>query len=141
MGNDMAHDPVITGLKIDYRSGRPVYAQITDGVKALIYAGKLKTGFQLPTVRALASALDINPNTAARAYRELAFVPYRQWVLVVPKRLRYFLNHNPALAGELSRIFADEINRFLCQNTTGTPAQLHFKPQLCEFQRGGARLF
>lgn len=67
----MAHDPVITGLKIDYRSGRPVYAQITDGVKALIYAGKLKTGFQLPTVRALASALDINPNTAARAYREL----------------------------------------------------------------------
>lgn len=67
----MAHDPVITGLKIDYRSGRPVYAQITDEVKALIYAGKLKTGFQLPTVRALASALDINPNTAARAYREL----------------------------------------------------------------------
>ena len=67
----MAHDPVITGLKIDYRSGRPVYAQITDGVKALIYSGKLKTGFQLPTVRALALALDINPNTAARAYREL----------------------------------------------------------------------
>ena len=51
---------------------------------------------------------------------------YRQWVLVVPKRLRYFLNHNPALAGELSRIFAEEINRFLCQTTTGTPAQLHF---------------
>ncbi len=58
--------------------------------------------------------------------RLLAFVHYRQWVLVVPKRLRYFLNHNPALAGELSRIFADEINRFLCQNTAGTPAQLHF---------------
>lgn len=58
--------------------------------------------------------------------RLLAFVPYRQWVLVVPKRLRYFLNRNPALAGELSRIFAGEINRFLCQTTTGTPAQLHF---------------
>ena len=58
--------------------------------------------------------------------RLLAFVPYRQWVLVVPKRLRYFLNHNPVLAGELSRIFAGEINRYLCQNTTGTPAQLHF---------------
>jgi len=55
-----------------------------------------------------------------------AFVPYRQRVLVVPKRLRYFLNHNPALASELSRIFAEEINRFLCQNATGTPAQLHF---------------
>ncbi|MDO8806239.1 MAG: transposase [Elusimicrobiota bacterium] len=42
------------------------------------------------------------------------------------KRLRFFLNHNPALAGELSGIFSGEINRFLCQNTTGTPAQLHF---------------
>ncbi|PIU19819.1 MAG: hypothetical protein COT18_05475, partial [Elusimicrobia bacterium CG08_land_8_20_14_0_20_59_10] len=58
--------------------------------------------------------------------RLLAFVPYRQWVLVVPKRLRYFLNHDPALAGGLSRIFAEEINRFLCQSATGTPAQLHF---------------
>ena len=55
-----------------------------------------------------------------------AFVPYRQWVLVVPKRLRYFLNHDPALAGGLSRIFAEEINHFLCQSATGTPAQLHF---------------
>ncbi|MDO8805704.1 MAG: transposase [Elusimicrobiota bacterium] len=58
--------------------------------------------------------------------RLLAFVPCRQRVLVVPKRLRYFLSQNPALEGELSRIFADEINHFLCQNTTGTPAQLHF---------------
>lgn len=64
-------DPVIAGLKIDHRSGRPVYAQITDGIKALIYGSRLQPGFQLPTVRALAEALDINPNTAARAYREL----------------------------------------------------------------------
>ena len=53
--------------------------------------------------------------------RLLAFVPYRQWVLAVSKRLRYFLNHDPALAGGLSRIFAEGINRFLCQNTAGTP--------------------
>ncbi|OGR65514.1 MAG: hypothetical protein A2X31_00025 [Elusimicrobia bacterium GWB2_63_22] len=65
------NDPVLAGLKIDHRSGRPVYAQITEGIKALIYGNRLKPGFQLPTVRALAEALDINPNTAARAYREL----------------------------------------------------------------------
>ena len=58
--------------------------------------------------------------------RLLAFVPYRQWVLVVPKRLRYFINRNPALAGELSKLFAREINRFVCRDNTGTPAQLHF---------------
>lgn len=67
----MDPDPVLTGLKIDHKSGRPVYAQITEGIKALIYSGRLKSGLQLPTVRALAAALDINPNTAARAYREL----------------------------------------------------------------------
>ena len=64
--------------------------------------------------------------TAQALDRLLAFVPYRQWVLVVPKRLRYFINCNPALAGELSKIFALEINRFLCRNNAGVPAQLHF---------------
>lgn len=64
--------------------------------------------------------------TAQALDRLLAFVPYRQWVLVVPKRLRYFINHNPALAGELSKLFAREINRFLCRNNVGIPTQLHF---------------
>ena len=73
MERNVNQDPVLAGLKIDHRSGRPVYAQITEGIKALIYAGGLKQGFQLPTVRALAAALDINPNTAARAYRELEY--------------------------------------------------------------------
>lgn len=71
MQRDTNLDPVMAGLKIDHRSGRPVYSQIVDGIKALIYSSRLQSGFQLPTVRALAAALDINPNTAARAYREL----------------------------------------------------------------------
>ena len=64
--------------------------------------------------------------TAQALDRLLAFVPYRQWVLVIPKRLRYFINRSPELAGQLSKIFAREINRFLCRNNAGTPAQLHF---------------
>jgi hypothetical protein len=64
--------------------------------------------------------------TAQALDRLLAFVPYRQWVLVIPKRLRYFINRSPELAGQLSKIFAREINRFLCRNNPGTPAQLHF---------------
>ena len=39
-------------------------------------------------------------------------MPYRQWVLTVPKRLRYFVNRNPALSGELSRILAGTLARF-----------------------------
>jgi DNA-binding transcriptional regulator YhcF (GntR family) len=58
-------------LKIDQRSGVPVYRQIIDQVLGGISAGKLRAGDQLPTVRQLAVDLAINPNTVVRAYREL----------------------------------------------------------------------
>ncbi len=58
-------------LKLDLRSGVPVYRQIIDQVLGGIAAGNLKPGDQLPTVRQLAVDLAINPNTVVRAYREL----------------------------------------------------------------------
>ena len=64
--------------------------------------------------------------TAAAMDNLLPPAPYRQWVLVVPKRLRYFINQRPDLAGQLSKIFAREIDRFLRRNNSGVPAQLHF---------------
>jgi GntR family transcriptional regulator len=58
-------------LKLDLRSGVPVYRQIIDQVRGGIAAGTLAAGDQLPTVRQLAVDLAINPNTVLRAYREL----------------------------------------------------------------------
>jgi GntR family transcriptional regulator len=58
-------------LKLDMRSGVPVYRQIIDQVRAGVAAGTLTAGDQLPTVRQLAVDLAINPNTVVRAYREL----------------------------------------------------------------------
>jgi GntR family transcriptional regulator len=58
-------------VKLDARSGVPVYRQIIDQVLGGIAAGSLKAGDQLPTVRQLAVDLAINPNTVVRAYREL----------------------------------------------------------------------
>jgi GntR family transcriptional regulator len=58
-------------LKLDLRSGVPVYRQIMDQVLGGISTGSLKAGDQLPTVRQLAVDLAINPNTVVRAYREL----------------------------------------------------------------------
>jgi GntR family transcriptional regulator len=58
-------------LKLDLRSGVPVYRQIIDQVRAGMAAGTLSAGDQLPTVRQLAVDLAINPNTVLRAYREL----------------------------------------------------------------------
>jgi GntR family transcriptional regulator len=56
---------------LDLRSGVPVYRQIIDQVRAGMASGSLIAGDQLPTVRQLAVDLEINPNTVARAYREL----------------------------------------------------------------------
>jgi GntR family transcriptional regulator len=58
-------------LKLDLRSGVPVYRQIIDQVRAGVSTGTLAAGDQLPTVRQLAVDLAINPNTVLRAYREL----------------------------------------------------------------------
>jgi GntR family transcriptional regulator len=58
-------------LRLDLQSGVPVYRQIIDQVRGGIASGVLAVGDQLPTVRQLAVDLAINPNTVARAYREL----------------------------------------------------------------------
>ncbi len=58
-------------FNIDPRSGVPIYAQLIDQVKRSIAVGALMPGERLPTVKALAVDLTINPNTVARAYRDL----------------------------------------------------------------------
>jgi GntR family transcriptional regulator len=50
---------------------RPISKQIVDGIRLQIASGELELGAQLPSVRGLATQLVINPNTVAKAYREL----------------------------------------------------------------------
>lgn len=58
-------------FKIDNSSNRPVYQQLMDQVKRDIALGRLIKDEKLPTVRELAKQLAINPNTIAKAYRQL----------------------------------------------------------------------
>ncbi len=58
-------------LKVDPKSGIPIYIQIIDQIKSQIASGRLKVGDRIPTVRELAIELQINPNTVAKSYREL----------------------------------------------------------------------
>ncbi|MFA5864343.1 MAG: GntR family transcriptional regulator [Phycisphaerae bacterium] len=58
-------------FQIDHSSIRPVYQQIIDQVKRDIALGKLVKDEKLPTVRELAGRLVINPNTIAKAFRQL----------------------------------------------------------------------
>jgi GntR family transcriptional regulator len=56
---------------IDARSPTPLYAQIASRVRVAIASGELGTGAVLPSVRALATQLRVNPATVVQAYRDL----------------------------------------------------------------------
>ncbi len=58
-------------ISLNYRDSRPIYEQIEDGLRKLIVTGALGADEKLPSVRALAAQLAINPNTIQRAYNEL----------------------------------------------------------------------
>src|SRR5271156_717442 len=58
---------------VDLNSGddRPIYGQIADRVKFAVAGGVLRPGDLVPSVRELSKQLVVNPNTVARAYRDL----------------------------------------------------------------------
>lgn len=58
-------------ISLNYRDSRPIYEQLRDGLRKLIVTGALSADEKLPSVRALAAQLAINPNTIQRAYNEL----------------------------------------------------------------------
>jgi GntR family transcriptional regulator len=62
---------VLDQWQVEYNSGIPVYRQIINHVCAAVAADSFKPGDQLPTIRALSEHLNVNPNTVAKAYREL----------------------------------------------------------------------
>ena len=58
-------------LQINFTSGKPVYLQVVDQVKASVASGALRAGEALPGIRPLAESLRVNRNTIAKAYTEL----------------------------------------------------------------------
>jgi len=68
-------------IHLDYRDSRPIYTQITDGIRQQILEGVLEKGDKLPSVRELATQLTINPNTIQRSYRELEI---QGWIATMP---------------------------------------------------------
>jgi GntR family transcriptional regulator len=58
-------------FKIDLSNGLAIYQQVVRQVKFAVAGGVLKVGEMVPSVREVARELTINPNTVARAYRQL----------------------------------------------------------------------
>ena len=58
-------------LTLNYRDSRPIYGQIKDGLRRMVISGALEPDEKLPSVRAMAVDLAINPNTIQGAYAAL----------------------------------------------------------------------
>jgi GntR family transcriptional regulator len=58
-------------IHLNTGDGAPIYLQIINQVKYLVASGRLRPNEELPPIRALAEQLVVNPNTVARAYRDL----------------------------------------------------------------------
>ena len=58
-------------FQLNFKSGKPVYLQLVDQVKAAVASGAAQAGDSLPSIRPLAEDLRVNRNTIAKAYAEL----------------------------------------------------------------------
>ncbi|HEU4891972.1 MAG TPA: GntR family transcriptional regulator [Vicinamibacterales bacterium] len=109
-------------------SGVPVYLQLIEQVKHAVDVGSLRPGDQLPTIRRVAEDLVINPNTVAKAYRDLEHegvieLRHGAGAFVTPtdrqRRVEKVKAGQPVLRGALDRLLdagltPDEIRR-LCE--------------------------
>jgi len=75
---------------IDIHSSVAVYVQIENHVQFAIASGRLKPADQLPSVRELSERLGVNPNTVAKAYRDLEVMG----LLYTRRGMGVFVNKN-----------------------------------------------
>jgi GntR family transcriptional regulator len=92
-------------FKLDLKSGVPFHRQIVDQIRYGIASEHLLPGEQLPTVRDLAVQLQVNPNTARKAYSELEILG----ILDTQQGTGTFVSHQQVEIGE------DEKDRMLRQ--------------------------
>lgn len=87
-------------FRIHPDSGVPIYLQVVQQVTHAIESGALLAGEQLPPIRTLAGDLVTNPNTVAKAYRELE---YRK-VIELRQGIGAFVRHDSLAAGQTQTV-------------------------------------
>jgi len=122
-------------------SGVPIYLQLMEQIKHAVETGALRAGEQLPGIRPLAEELVINPNTVAKAYRELehegvielrhcagAFVSERAGTKKVTDKLR-----------AAQTIVAGAVERLRTRGVTDEEIRRLFEAELAGLTRAGGQ--
>jgi|SRR5262245_11570180 GntR family transcriptional regulator len=100
-------------IQLNFKSGKPVYLQVVDQIKAAAASGALRPNEALPCIRPLAEELRVNRNTIAKAYSELESLGI---IETVPGKGCFLKeNHSPLKKEVRRRMLIDEIDQVIVQ--------------------------
>ena len=100
-------------LQINFKSGKPVYLQVVDQVKAAAASGALQPGEALPCIRPLAEELRVNRNTITKAYSELESLGV---IETLPGKGCFLKeNHSPLRKEVRRKMLIEEIDQAIVQ--------------------------
>src|ERR1043166_9189439 len=100
-------------LQINFRSGKPVYLQLVDQIKAAAAAGTVQTGEPLPSISPLAEEVRVNRHTVATAYTELES---QGLIETIPGKGCFLkANHSPLRKDVRRKLLIEEIDQAIVQ--------------------------
>lgn len=88
-----------------FKENLPIYIQIINKIKSDIVSGTVKCGDKLPSVREMAQALEVNPNTLQRAYQELE----REGITYTQRGMGTFVKEDNKIIMEIKKEASKEI--------------------------------
>jgi GntR family transcriptional regulator len=127
-------------LRPNPSSGVPIYLQLMEQVKHNIETGALRPGEQLPGIRPLAEELVINPNTVAKAYRELE----HEGVIELRQGAGAFVSANARAKKQTDNLRAGQtivaaaVERLRARGVTNEEIRRLFEAELAGLTRTGA---
>ena len=89
----------------EFNDKSPIYLQIMDIIKMDIVTGKLKSNDKLPSVREMATNMNVNPNTLQRSYQELE----RLGIVYTQRGTGTFVGEEKDMVDDLKREMAKEV--------------------------------
>lgn len=93
---------------MDFSNPKPIYLQIVDYIFQMVISGEWQPGTRIMSVRELAAAVEVNPNTAVRAYSYLSDAD----IIYQKRGIGYFLSDDAlpkAIAHERSRFIKESL--------------------------------